>query len=511
MMEKSEMSGNGKRKTFIIRILIVFILLISFIKGDTKEASDSIEDFYLTGRLGNIVEIYKEQDLDKKSLDFKLIYLEALIRTGENERAEKLFGKIKKIAGNKFDISVLEGMAHLSKGDLISSDGSANSILKGELNSTSLIQLRFFIELYKRNFSAADSLLKTLLDHKSGFGKSNLYFLLASEFYRAAMEFEKLSSLYREKMKGIKKRDYRNYYTNLKLNYKLYKRRPGIYFRVDTAKERVEIPFESGNKGALKSIAFTRGNKKFSILLDTGNTSGWLIHSRDLREELKSFRGGRTVMQVGTESGKLDGFNIFCRTLEFEEFSLSGLYGNYIPKPRQDFFDANLNPAMIRNRIVSLDFINNRLILRTRDRFIADIENSDSMEVMKIPWFGHKYPMVPVLCNSKNGMAIIETGAENVSIRSDFASELGISLTERSKYLSNGKIFKYFLGPVNVQLGKYLFVRDKAEVWPLERFRNRLTGFAPHVIIGPEAFEGKFIVSFVPDENVLVFEYERKN
>ncbi len=499
------MSGNGKIIT--IQILIVLILLTSFIKGD----SETIKDIYLNGRLGNITEIYKDHDLDKKSLDFQLLYLEALIRTGKKERADKLFEKIKNKSGNKFDIQVLEGMSHLSRGDLISSAESVNSISKEKLSSVSLIQLRYFIELYKRDFSAAGSLLNTLLDHKSGFGKSNLFFILASEFYRSAMDFEKLSSLYRKKMKGIKKRDNRNYYANLKLNYKLYKRKSGAYFRIDSAKDRVEIPFEIGNTSALKSITLNKGNKKFSILLDTGNTSGWLIHSRDMREELKSLRGGRTVMQVGTESGKLDGFNIFCRALDFEEFSISGLYGNYIPKPRQDFFDANLNPAMIRNRIVSLDFINNRLILRTRERFFADIEQDEKMEVMKIPWFGYKYPMVPVLCNSKNSLAIIETGAENISLGSDFASKLGIPLTERSKYLSNGKIFKYSLGSVSVQLGKYLFVRDKAEVWPLKRFRNNLTGFAPHVIIGPEALEGKFVISFIPEENILVFEYERKN
>lgn len=505
------MSGRGKRKTFSIQALIILILLSPIIKGDSKESPESIKDIYLNGRFGNIVEKYKEQDIDKKRPDLQLLYLESLIRTGEDQRAERLFEKIKKAPGNKSSISVLEGMIHLSKGDLISTASSIKSILKGKLNSTSLIQLRFFIELYNRNFNAADSLLSTLLNHTSGFGKSNLFFLLASEFYRAAMDFKKLSSLYRQKMKGIKKRDNRNYYANLKLNHKLYKNKSGIYFRIDSEQERVEIPFESGKKGALKSIVLKRGNKKFSILLDTGNTSGWLVHSRDLREELKSLKGGRTVMQVGTESGKLDGFNIFCRALDFEKFKISGLYGNYIPKPRQDFFDANLNPAMIRNRIVSMDFINNRLILRTRERFFADIENSERMEVMKIPWFGHKYPMVPVICNTKNSLAIIETGAENISIRSDFASRLGIPLTERSKYLSNGKVFKYFLGSINVQLGKYLFVRDKAEVWPLKRFRNRLTGFAPHVIIGPRALEGKFVLSFVPGENIMVFEYERKN
>ncbi len=509
MKEKPVMSGNGKRK--IIQFLITFILITSFTKGDSKGTSFNIGEFYLEGRFGVIAERYKELDLDKKSLDFQLLYLEALIRTGENESAGKLLEKIKKNAETDPRVLVMDGMSHLSKGDIISSAESVLPLSKEKLSSVSLIQLRFFIELYKRNFNAAGLLLNALLDHRSGFGKSHLYFLLASEFYRASMNFEKLSSLYREKMRRTKKRDNRNYYSNLKLNFKLYKRKPGGFFRADTVKERVEIPFESGNKGGLKSVVLNKGNKRFRILLDTGNTSGWLIHSRDMRGELKSIRGGRTVIQVGTESGRLDGFNIFCRTLNFEEFTLSGLYGNYIPKPRQDFFDANLNPAMIRNRIVSLDFINNKLIIRTRERFFTDIKKDNGMEVMKIPWFGHKYPMIPVICNSKNGLAIIETGAENISISSDFALELGIPLTKKSKYLSNGKVFKYSLGSVNVQIGKYLFVRNKAEVWPLKRFRNNLAGFAPHVIIGPEALEGKFIVSFVPEENILVFEYERKN
>ncbi|MCK4888491.1 MAG: hypothetical protein KAS97_01090, partial [Candidatus Aminicenantes bacterium] len=97
------MSGN--RKIITIQVLIVFILLTSFIKGD----SETIKDIYLNGRLGNITKIYKDHDLDKKSLDFQLLYLEALIRTGEKERADKLFEKIKNIAEKKFDINVLEG------------------------------------------------------------------------------------------------------------------------------------------------------------------------------------------------------------------------------------------------------------------------------------------------------------------------------------------------------------------------------------------------------------------
>lgn len=504
------MTGSRDRKKISIQVLIILIFLTPFLRGESEADLNEINEIYFDGRINNIIEKYSEDDIDNGSLEFQLIYLEALIRTGENRGAGKLIGKIRKTFGGTPGLSVLEGMKHLSEGDLIASVDIVDLISMENLNSVSLIQLKFFIELYRRNFKAAGSLLNRLRDHNSGFGKSNLYFLIASEFYRTSGNFRNLSSLYRKRMKAVKKRDDREYYSNLKLNYNLYKRKSGIYFRTESSKDRVEIPFETRDKGAKKSIILKKGGKAFSILLDTGNTSGWLIHSRDLREELRPVRGGRTIMQVGTESGKLDGFNIFCKSLGFEDFIISDLFGNYIPKPRQDFFDANLNPAMIRNRIVSLDFINNRLILRTKERFSVDIKDPEGMEVLKMPWFGYKYPMIPIICNSRNGLAIIETGAENISIRSDFASQIGISLTERLKYLSNGKVFKYSLGAVNVQLGKYIFVRNQAEVWPFVRFRNRLTGFSPHVIIGPEALEGKFIVSFIPEENILVFEYERK-
>jgi len=312
-------------------------------------------------------------------------------------------------------------------------------------------------------------------------------------------------------MKRLKKKKNRIYYENLNLNYKLYKKKTEKVFWLNSERDKLEIPLINSGKGQLKTIILKKEEKKFSILLDTGNTSGWLIHSRELREELKSARGGRVVMQVGTESGNLDGFKIFSRLLKFDDFSIKGMFGTYVPKPRSDFFDANLNPAMLRNRIVSLDFINNLLILRTRERFESDIAENKKMEVMKIPWYGFNYTMVPVICNSRNSFAVIETGAENISVRRDFASEIGVSMVPRSKYLSNGKVFKYSLGAVNVQLGKYIFVRKQAEIWPLVRFRNLMTGFAPHIIIGPEALSGKFIVSFVPEENILVFEYERKN
>jgi len=500
-----------KTKFLVVPVVLAMMWSVLSIRGDSIENRNEILEMYLDGRFSNIAEKYQLSDKDKTIRESFLLYIESIIRNGEIKKADALIGEIRQKRGSIPEIKTLEGMSSLAKGDLIHSSDIADSLLEDNVTSFTLLQLKFFLELYKRNYTDAEQWLNRLKKAGNGFGDSPLYFLIASDFYRSSGDYEKLSKLYKEKLKSISRRKNRALHSNLKLNYKLYGKKSGIPFHIDSESEFVEIPFESSGRGSLKSIILTRGNKKYNILLDTGNTSGWLVHSRELREDLKSFRGGRMVMQVGTESGKLDGFNIFCPSVTFKEFTLSGLFGNYIPKPRQDFFDANLNPAMIRGRIVSLDFIDNRMILRTKKKFNSDIEKNNNLEVMKIPWFGYDYPMVPVICNARNGLAIIETGAENISVRDDFASEMGIQLTPKSKYLSNGKVFKYSLGSVSVQLGMYIFVRREAEVWPLVRFRNSLTGFEPHVIIGPEAFEGKFIVSFLREENVMVFQYEKRN
>ncbi|MEN8223354.1 MAG: hypothetical protein ABFR36_08865 [Acidobacteriota bacterium] len=503
------MINSGKRKSHPIYILLLIFVLIPPLSGNPDK--NEIRELHLEGRFGKIIETYSEPGPDNRDIGFQLIYLESLIRKGELKRSEKFITKMKISDSTVPGLRVLEGMKELAGGNIITAEDIAASIAEEDRGLITFLQLKYYIEMYKRNFVKAEPYLSGLRNHRSGFGESQLFFLISADYYRTVKEFGKLSVLYKERMKILGKKKNREYYDNLKQNYKLYKRKTKNVFRIDSDVDRIEVPFENNGKGALKSIVLKKGEKKFSILLDTGNTSGWLIHSRDLREDLKSVRGGRIVMQVGTESGNLDGFNIFSGSIDFEKFSIKGMFGNYIPKPRPDFFDANLNPAMVRNRVVSLDFIKNRLILRSKERFDSDIVNNKKMVVMKIPWYGYSYPMVPVICNSKNSLAIIETGAENISVRSDFAVEMGIPMIPRSKYLSNGKVFQYSLGAVNVQLGTYIFVRKQAEIWPLLRFRNRMTGLAPHVIIGPEALSGKFIVSFVPEEKILVFEYERKN
>ncbi len=474
-----------------------------------KVKKNDIKTQYLNGEFSNISKFFTLSDFKEDDKSGLFIYLESVIRSGKYEKSGKLLSLFKQKYKNHKEMYPLEAMYFLSVGELIKAREIAYSKNLGEYNSLSLLQVRFLLSMFERNFSDSEKLLKQMGYYDNVFKNSQLFFLLASELYKLKGEFDNLALLYKDRLKNVKKNSGNLYYSNLKLNYKLY-RKKAIPFLVRSENERIEVPFEKRGKDSLRSIKYNVGGESYVILIDTGNTSGWIVHNRNLRESLKSKRGGRTITDVGTESEPLDGFNIYCKKLKFNDFEISGLFGNYVPKPRREFFDANLNPTIIKNRVTSIDFINDRMILRTKKRFYEDIEKAKNINVMKIPWYGYKYPMVPILCENRNGLGVVETGAGNISVQDFFVRQIGINLIEKSKYLSNGRIFKYFLCPVNIQLGKYLFVRNQAEAWPLKKFMNRLSGFSPHVIFGPESFEQKFIVSFVPEDNLIVFEYEKR-
>jgi len=101
-------------------------------------------------------------------------------------------------------------------------------------------------------------------------------------------------------------------------------------------------------------------------------------------------------------------------------------------------------------------------------------------------------------------LAVIETGAEDIALKSDFVQGLELQLIPRTKYLANGQVFTYHQTAVTAAVGPFLFQRQEAEVWPLDRFFNRLSGLSPDVVIGPKALQGQFTVSFDPFSHRII-------
>ena len=280
-------------------------------------------------------------------------------------------------------------------------------------------------------------------------------------------------------------------------------------FQPDTTSESIEIPIRwSTPNGGHLLLKLQINGKSYRTILDTGNATGWMVHSRELHDLLKLKRGGRTVAMIGTEAQGLDGYFIFTKAVDFGGFMIQRLLGLYVPKPYPDFYDANLNPIFIRRRVVTIDTKRMRLILRTRDAFQRDLLKMEESSTVTLPWFGYKQVFLPTMVNGISpGMGMIETGAEDIAIKLDVAREAGLTLIPRQKYLANGQVYHYFETSLRVDLGRFRFERARAEVWPFQRFYHRLSGVKADVIFGPSAFGRRFAISFDPFSERIILQY----
>lgn len=490
---------------------IVFILFVLLSKSifSASEIPENWKDKFFEGNFQESCDLLKKKEGKILSVDDKLYFAEVLLRTGNHSAAKKILEGLKNKTKFLPEILSVAAMLDISEGKFIDAKEKIFNSFKFKKDSLRVLRAKLIYNLYIRNFKLAESIFKKIGEDFLQFSRSALYHRLGIEIFKYTKNFKGLSTIYNSRLKVLRKRAGKILLNNLKADKKLYKKKINKSFLIDSKSDHVELPFINNKKGHINTVYLTMGGKKYSVIIDTGNLTGWMIHNRDLREFAKTKTGGRIVTSIGSESGNLDGFSIYCKSIDFKGFKLKNLFGIYVPKPRSDFYDANLNPIYIKNRVTTLDFINKKIVFRTEERFENDLK-LNRHEIMRIPWFGYRYPLVPVIISGINGFGIIETGADDISIRINTAKKLNLPLIPKIKYLSNGKKFKYSLCPVEIQLGKYVFVRKNAEVWPLKRFSNTFTGFTANVVLGPEAFRGKFAVSFLPKKNIIVFEYEKK-
>lgn len=332
-----------------------------------------------------------------------------------------------------------------------------------------------------------------------------MYYLLGIEVYSAARNLRKLSILYKKRAEKFKKRDKTHSRSLISSSNLLRGAAKKPLFSVEGNSEKIAVPFAADPQDAHQNTIFlTKKGKKYRVLLDTANSAGWIIHNSELRELLKSKKGGRVLAEIGTEMGVMDGYLIHSKEVDFGNFKIDNMIGLYVPKPRPDFYDANLNPAFIRNRVVTIDYIKKRVILRTKERFERDLNSLQSKNHFKFPWYGYRYTYIPLSIEGKSGLALIETGAEDIAIKLDFARQLLLPLKQNTKYLADGKTSQYHETQINVLMGKYLIERKAAEVWPFDRFYNRISGLSADIIIGPMAFIDNFALSFDPFDKKIV-------
>lgn len=506
-MKNVKLKEKKRSITIVLMILILFVNL----PGKEKKENLDLEKLYWNAKFFDIVEFFKNRDYKALSLKEKLLYIECLGKTGQGSLALDKINPLLCDHPSESEVLATAGIVFLSVGRLVNAKSyiDRSILVDGKLKKALITKVMLL--LYFQEYKKAEILYEDIFKKNRQMESRYLFYLIGVELFKARRNPLKLYKLYKNYAKK-NKRGNKSYSRNLKLNYKLFKKTgKGELFDIETESDFVSVPFSG------KAIDFRENTinlqikgKTFKVLIDTGNSIGWMLNNRELKELLNPVKGGRILTRIGTVTGILDGYYVYLNSVDFGCFKINNLIGVFVPKPRAHFYDAILNPIFIRDRVVTVDFEKKQFILRTKgkfDRDIASIVLSKGEDICKLPWYGYKKAFVPAYADENiKGLAEIETGAEDIALRLPFARELNTTLNPKIRYLSTGKIRRYHMVSVLISLGKFRFPRNSAEVWPLEKFTNPITGLAPDIIIGPIALYGKYSVSFDPFDKKIVLE-----
>jgi len=500
-----------EKKATIPKIWLCFFpILVLILSAQPSQKEDfDLPSLYSEAKFPLIAEYLNNKDYETLTHSEKLLLVECMARTAQGDEAEEKLNKILADYPPSSETFFTAGIVYFSKGRLHEASKYLDEALRLDPDCHKASLAKVMLHLYFQQYSEAQAMYEELARKYPEFAKSYLFHLVGIEVYNASRNPMKISELHQKKADEYEEKDKKlgeNYQKTARLFRKASRAQT---YQLKTQRSMVAMPFaESLDQTPYVTVLLRIKDKNFKIILDTGNSAGWMVHSRELNKLLHSKGGGRLMAQIGTQAGLLYGHYIYCDQVDFGAVKIDHLVGGYVPKPNATFHDATLNPVFLRNRVMTLDFIEEKLIIRTKERFNKDLNSAafdQSEHFTELPWYGYEHVFIPVSAEGeKPVIAMIETGAEDIALRLNFARKHRLPLEPKLKYLGTGEIVHYFKTPVKISAGDFHFNRNAADVWPLDRFYDRITGFAPDVIIGPSALKERFSLSFNPFEKKIV-------
>jgi hypothetical protein len=475
--------------------------------GTRPENTKTLLQYYQNADFEKVVAVAEKIPAVLSDAD-ELLVIESLARSGRSAAALDRLREFESRNSGDQPVLTTKGWLDLACGKFASARKKFDEVLGNQSGCARALMGEILASLYLRQYDAALQAHHFLEERCPEWLLHQQTHLIGVELYSALGNSQGLYNLYMKRSGAVKKEN-KKLSRNLKATAKLYRGLDGApLYETSFEDGSAEIPIEwSGRSGGHLIVKLPIEGKNFRVILDTGNATGWMVHSRELHDLLKLKRGGRTVAMIGTEAQGLDGYFISTKSVDFGAFHMRRLFGLYVPKPYPDFYDANLNPIFIRGKVITIDTKRMRLVLRTREEFENFLSNRKESVVI-LPWYGYEQVFLPAVVNGVfRGIGMIETGAEDIALRLDVAREIESPLIPKQKYLANGQVYHYFETPLQVYLGRLRFGRERAEVWPFERFYHRLSGVKADVIFGPGAFGRRFAISFDPFLNRVVLEY----
>jgi tetratricopeptide (TPR) repeat protein len=279
----------------------------------------------------------------------------------------------------------------------------------------------------------------------------------------------------------------------------------GPLFSCVTDDDIVVLPFDACWQGSpYRCVPLRIGSQEYRVLVDTGNRPGWTVHAPELLDELPHLFGGTSTLATGSVDTTMAARKLLTRRVPLGPAFLLDLPGLYSPKPREPYFDANINPFFVQDRVITLDYVTGRLLLRTRDRFERDMAATDPEKVVRIPLYGTDWGFIPLTVNGQHAWGLIETGAEVFQLGSRFAARAGIPLTD-ARMEFRGREYHYHEGQVDARVGQLPLFSGTTPVWP-SRLGDPSFGMFYDAILGPGALEGRFVLSYNPFDGTVVIE-----
>jgi hypothetical protein len=493
--------------------LSLYIALIALFHLFAQEADKrGLDHLYKMAQFPQIAAILNNVGFETLSTQDKLLYVECLARSGQRREAERLLQKIPKEQAQSFQAHLTAGIVLISRGQFMGAEYHLKQALFLDPENPKAKMARLMLDLYLQDHREAQKKHEDVMETNSEWAESYLFHLLGIEVYGAAGNITKIADLYKTQADIFKKVDNQQH-QNFQKNFRLYKREANkTAFQVTTTSDKVTLPFARlTEKDNFAAVSFKIKNNPYMVLLDTGNRVGWTIHSREMEKRLKHRSGGTVLTQIGAEEEMLHGHLLITRQIDFRDFTLQNLPGMYVPKPRSVYPDANLNPLFIKDRVVTLDFIQKQMILRTEEKFKDDLAQTsqNTEKAVTLPWYGYEQVFVPAVVNNEHkALAMLETGAEDITVNLDFARQHKLALEPAIKYLPTGKEFLYHKTPLQISIGHLHFQREETDVWFFERMADSLTGLMPDALLGPDLFWERFALTFDPyQKKILITEF----
>ncbi len=278
-------------------------------------------------------------------------------------------------------------------------------------------------------------------------------------------------------------------------------------FSMITDADPVVLPFTPCWEGSVyRCISLQERDREYRVLLDTGNRPGWTVHAPELLEVLPNHFGGASSLTTGSVDTAMAGRILMTQQASFGPLVIHDLPGHFFPKPREPYFDANLSPFFVQDRVITMDHVNGQVLLRSKERFDEDLARarSEGRQLARVPLYGADWGFIPIQVEGSPAWAMIETGAEIFQLTDEFVATAGIPATPATMRFRD-RDYHYHEAEVNTFVGEVPLFQGAAHVWP-GRWGDTYLGMLYDAVIGPVLLEGRFILSYDPFDRMIVIE-----